>query len=886
MVEFASETWPSDACARWAERTPRAIAIECRGQTLTYQELDGATRLAADRLRRAGVPAGGLVALPAERDLETVAAIIGILRARCAYLPLDQDAPPDLLRQILHQAQPHLILAGARDLVALAGGPREPTEPLPPPPAAVAEPTPGLAYVMPTSGSGGALKLVEVGQSGVRHNLHALGAAVGGITPHDTYLHVASFAFSSSVRQLFLPLLYGARVVIATQHQRLDPHALLRLIRDSGVSVADLIPSLLSVLLDAVDGLPPREVAAALGNRLRMLLLASEPLPGRLVAAWRAASGRPDLAMFNMYGQTETAGIVCLHPLGSSDHTAPIVPIGTPLPGVEIELIDPGTSPAGDGLAEIAVAGPSLAFGYRGDPILTADRFTLGPGHDGVPARHYRTGDLGRLDERGVLAFAGRADRLIKVSGKRVDLAQIETALREHAAVAESAVVALPTEQGPRLLAFARLRDGYLSQDLSDRLRLLPNGLRIMDLHRAETDFMYEEIFEREIYLQHGIGLPADAYVIDAGANAGLFALSVAARYRHARVLAFEPALPTAGILKANLRANDCRNVTVRVQGLSDHTGTATLTWYPHSTGLSSVHADSSEELQTLTSIIANQVRHHALADRDELHDLLDDLAEAKLVQRSLPCRLTRLSDVIDAEGIDLIDLLKIDVQKSELDLLAGIDDRHWARIQQIVAEVHDIDGRLEVMTGLLTRRGYTVVTRQDVMFTGSALHYLYARRPGARRPDPAAPGLLGDQITAVSDRELSRHLADRLPSHATPATVTILDDLPRTASGKIDRGVLIRDVPTSLDTDDRHAASPLAAEIAALWGGVLGKPVGGGDDFFAIGGTSLSAARVITRVRRRYDLPDLPIRTLFDTPELDAFAAAVHDLLSPRELP
>ncbi|MGW4802454.1 phosphopantetheine-binding protein, partial [Nonomuraea sp. NPDC004297] len=93
-------------------------------------------------------------------------------------------------------------------------------------------------------------------------------------------------------------------------------------------------------------------------------------------------------------------------------------------------------------------------------------------------------------------------------------------------------------------------------------------------------------------------------------------------------------------------------------------------------------------------------------------------------------------------------------------------------------------------------------------------------------------------------------------------------------------------DLPAAPAAADRPAAGPLAAEIATVWGDILGKPVGGGDDFFAIGGTSLSAARVITRVRRRYDLPDLPIRTLFEAPELDAFAAAVHDLLPPRELP
>ncbi|WP_331732563.1 FkbM family methyltransferase (plasmid) [Streptomyces sp. NBC_00015] len=865
MADHDSNPFLPRLIQRWATETPDAAALAHRGQVLTYRELDRHSDAVAARIRDR-VPAGALVALTTNRTPETVGTLLGILKAGCTYLPVDTGAGSERAEQILRLAKPDLVLKSPVPLTDT-------------PPRSVSESRPsGPAYVMPTSGSGGVLKLVEVEHSSVCHNLTALATTLGGVTPDDVCLHVASFAFSSSVRQLFMPLIHGARVVLATGTQRLDPRGMLRLLQDRGVSIMDVIPSVLAVLLDELQG-TPAEAAALLGSRLRLLLLASEPLPSGLAARWQRAVGREDVALYNMYGQTESAGIVSVHRVGSLP-TSGSVPIGRPLAGTGLLLLDEHLALVPDGeIGEIAVSGPSLARGYRADPALTAAVFPHTSGGTG-DHRIYRTGDLGQRNRDGTLTYIGRRDRMIKVHGQSVDLARVETALEEHSAVARAAVAEAPPEEATRLRAWVQLRPGYLEETVASRLRTLPDGLRVLDLHPAETDFMHAEIFDRQVYLRHGIAVPADAFVIDAGANIGLFSLRIATRHPDARILAFEPAVPTAAVLQINLRVNGCFNVTVRAQGLSDHAGDAEITWYPRSSGMSSLHASHTDEQDTLRAIISNQLAHGAITNGEELRGLTDDLVDSKLVGQRLPCSLVRLSDVLSTEASSTVDLLKVDVQKAELEVLAGIDDEHWPRIKQIVAEVHDIDDRLEQMTRLLTKHGYAVHTDQDEMFTGSAVYYLYARRPDARPPSPQGFSTMTrcEPIRAVSRRQLAVYLAQRFPATHVPGTVTILDELPRTTSGKIDRAALPLHSPapdTTPPTPD--PADPLIAELAGIWSSVLGTTVDSSDDFFAIGGSSLAAARVIARIRRQYPDLDLSVRLIFEEPVLRQFAAAIH---------
>jgi amino acid adenylation domain-containing protein/FkbM family methyltransferase len=857
--------------AEWARRAPGSAAVQCGGATLTYRQLHETATAAAARIRQSGSPPGSLVAVPADRSADTVCAIVGILQAGCAYLPIDPAQPADRTARILAQAAPGAVLANACDLLTGAGGLVGRALPASAPPAASS-----LAYVMPTSGTGGTVKLAEVPHAAIHHNLRALSAAVGGITPGDRYLHLASFAFSSSVRQLFLPLASGACAVIATGDQRLDPNAMLRLIHASRVTVLDIIPSVLSLLTDALETQP----SALDGTALRLVLLASEPLPAALIRRWHAAGGPPDAAVYNMYGATETAGIASIHPVSqpTGDGT---VPIGRPLPGTTLSLLGPAGEPVpGGGPGQIAVSGPGIAAGYRGDAGLTAQKFPHP--RPGSPERLYLTGDIGTRDAIGAISFAGRADRTVKVRGRHVDLTAVEQALQEHDAVAEAAAVVAEGPDGtPSLRAYARLAPSYLDQHTASRLRRLPNGLRVIDLNQAETDHMYEEVVTRQVYFQHGITIPDDALVIDAGANIGLFSLAVTASYPGARVIAFEPAPPTADVLRANLRANGSPDVRVRVQGLSDRSGTATLTWYRRASGLSSFHPDHDEERATLMAIIAYQSARGTIPPGHELEAHTDGLADAKLAAEQLPCTLTRLSDVLDAEGIDKVDLLKIDVQKSELEVLAGIDDRHWSRIRQIAVEVHDTGDRVRQVIRLLAGHGYHIAVGGDPIFPGTRLQYLYARRdPGPRpaAPPPPARRRAARPRGSVSPGDLTAFLTRRLGDQPAPESVEILNDFPRTVSGKIDRPRLAARSPgTAPATEPPHAGDPVAAGIAAIWREILGRDPSPGDDFFEAGGSSLSAARVTTRVRQRFAAPDISIRVIFDQPRLDQYTAAVR---------
>jgi amino acid adenylation domain-containing protein/FkbM family methyltransferase len=872
----AQQTIP-ELIALWARQTPDAVAVECQGRTLTYRELDLCGGGVAAVLAAQGIALGSVVAVNADRTLETVTAILGILQAGCVYVPLDPHAPAHHLRTVLDHTRPAMLLAAAGTApdVQLPRRTISLNETAPPLPSADYT---GLAYLMPTSGTGGTVKIAQITHQNVCYNVRALGETLGGITPADVYLHFASFAFSSSVRQLFLPLSNGARVVLTTAAERADPRRTIDRVRASRVSVIDVIPSVLAVLMDVLESTPPAGGAPLLSDDVRLLLTASERLPGALVGRWLRVS-KPGTRMFNMYGQTETAGIVAAQPVTAAHTACTTVPIGWSLPGSTIEVLSSDGGPAGVGeVGEIVVAGPGIGRGYLSDRGLAPAAFVPG-GDDG----RYRTRDLGLLNPANVLEYVGRADSQVKIRGHRVDLAQLERILEEHPAVAESVVADVSADGGEvQLAAVVRLQRGYVDAEVAERLRDLPGGLRILDMNPPETDFMYDEIFRRNVYLRHGLTLAADACVIDAGANIGLFSLFVAAGYPDARVYAVEPAAPTAAVLQVNVAVNGCENVTVHEVALSDHVGASTITFYPHSVGMSSVHPDSSQEAATLTSIIGNQFRQDLIDGAPELHSFTGDLVNAKLVEQKLRCSLIRLSDLIAAEGIDRVDLLKIDVQKSELELLNGVDEHDWPKIRQIAAEVHDIDGRLHLMVSELQKRGYTVATEQDVMFTGSGMYYLYARRD-----DPAPINERGTGPARTSPRQATRNvsgaelrafLRERVASHQMPASLRILTDLPRTASGKVDRADLIRrhqaapqTTPAAEQGNDRYIAA-----VSAIWSEVLGKPVRADDDFFDIGGNSLAAARVITRLRERY-APDIPIRWIFEAPRLDAFAGLLR---------
>jgi phthiocerol/phenolphthiocerol synthesis type-I polyketide synthase E len=266
----------------------------------------------------------------------------------------------------------------------------------------------------------------------------------------------------------------------------------------------------------------------------------------------------------------------------------------------------------------------------------------------------------------------------------------------------------------------------------------LPNEMEIAYQSRVELHHFYEDIFDKQVYLRHGIQLFEGDCVFDVGANIGLFTLFVSRSYRDIAVYSFEPAPPLFEILSANAKAY-APSARLFNCGLSNEPKQAAFTFYPNSSGMSSFYGDEEEEKEALRAIMFNQLRK----GMDGMADVMkyaDDILDERFKHQTFTCRLETLSNMIREHRVRQIDLLKIDVQKSELDVLLGIEQSDWQKIRQIVMEVHDLDGRLEQTLILLQSHGYRVTVEQDEMYEGSVLYNLYALRPSratdARRED------------------------------------------------------------------------------------------------------------------------------------------------------
>ncbi|MBD0319020.1 MAG: amino acid adenylation domain-containing protein, partial [Gemmatimonadetes bacterium] len=440
--------------AEHAARAPGAVALVCEGEVLTYGELNRRANRLAHHLIGCGVGPDSLVGLLVERSAEMVVGVLGILKAGAAYVPLDPAYPPSRIQLTLDDARPPVVVTQTRLAASVCGVPvvaldevlgstndHDPAVPSAPE---------SLAYVIYTSGSTGRPKGVMVTHGNLRHYLPAIAAATG-VAADDVYLHTASIAFSSSVRQLFVPLSLGGTVVIASRREVGDPRLLLEAVKERGVTVMDLVPSYWRNCVEVLEAADDR--AALLDNALRLVLSASEPLPAELPRRWTAL-GHP-AALINMFGQTETSGIATVYPVrDAAELRRPVVPIGRPIAGTQIYLLDANGRAVPAGVpGELCIAGEGVARGYLNRPELNAEKFVPNP--FGEHGRLYRTGDLARFGADGTLEFLGRGDNQVKIRGFRVETEEVEAALRRSPAVREALVTARRDDAGDqRLVAY------------------------------------------------------------------------------------------------------------------------------------------------------------------------------------------------------------------------------------------------------------------------------------------------------------------------------------------------------------------------------------------------------------------------------------------------
>ncbi|WP_234328571.1 non-ribosomal peptide synthetase, partial [Streptomyces rimosus] len=471
------------------DRSPEATAVLYGDTALTYAELNARANRLARHLVGLGVGPERLVAVALPRSAETVVALLGVLKAGGAYLPLDPDDPAERLLATLRDARPELALV-TRDSgldTAAAGVPAvvlddaetteavarhaagnladsERTTPLTPA---------GPLYVIYTSGSTGRPKGVLVEHRGLANNLQWMRAAYP-VGPGDVLLFRTSVRFDSVGLEIWFPLLTGAAISVAPADVVRDPQRLVAHIAENGVTVAQFPPSLLATLPEPPAGHAVRHIWSS-GEALR------PDLAARISTAWNCE-------LSNLYGPTEMTIQVASAVWTGEDTGGHAVPIGRPMWNTRAFVLDAGLRPVPVGVVgELYVTGVQVARGYVERPGLTAERFVACPFAPG--ARMYRTGDLVRRRADGQLEYLGRADEQVKLRGYRIEPGEIESLLTASDGVRQAVVVAREDVPGDQRLA------AYVVPDLDVAARAGAGAEADGDAQVEEWREIYDSVY-------------------------------------------------------------------------------------------------------------------------------------------------------------------------------------------------------------------------------------------------------------------------------------------------------------------------------------------------------------------------------------------------------
>ncbi|WP_316771260.1 non-ribosomal peptide synthetase [Streptomyces sasae] len=491
----------AESCARWGERT----AVSQDGRSLTYAELAAQADRICAHLRARGVRPGSTVVVRMERGPVWPAALIGVMKAGAAYVPVDVAAPQDRLEQVCADSRAVLVLGSSTtgrlapgDLPFVsaeealrADGPAPDdatcaTEPCVTSPAAT-------AYVLYTSGTTGTPKGVCVSQGNLAHTLRAV-ADRYGLHPDDRVLQFASTAFDVAAEELFATLIRGGQVVLLPAGPVPGIAELTELARRERLSVLNLPASYWHEWVALLDRYPAGACPA-----LRLVVVGSERVDAGRLAQWRAAAPA-GVRWLNAYGPTETTITATLHEPGPGEsYDGTTVPIGRPLAGVRAYVLDERLRPLPPGVpGDLYLAGPGVSLGYLGDPGRTAASFPPDPW--GPPGeRMYATGDRVRAAVDGTLEFLGRDDHQVKLRGFRIELGEIEAALNAHPRVTDAAAVLREDVPGrPVLVGYAARSGAVTAAELREHLErklpqyMVPGSIVLMDAlprgERGKTD--------------------------------------------------------------------------------------------------------------------------------------------------------------------------------------------------------------------------------------------------------------------------------------------------------------------------------------------------------------------------------------------------------------
>ncbi len=425
--------------------TPDAIALIYEDQRLDYAELNAKANQLAHYLRGMGVAANSRIAIALARSPAMIVAILATLKAGCAYVPLDPDYPAERLAFMLQDSGARILIT-QESLQAKLSGTALPTLLLEAASAILAQQPDGnshanvskeqLAYILYTSGSTGKPKGVAVQHASLLNFLHAM-QSTPGFSAQDKLLSVTTVSFDIFGLEIYLPLISGGRMVLASTSALRDPALLNGLLLEHDITVLQATPSTWHTLIDT--GWPGK-------SNLKMLV-GGEALTGQLAKQMLPRGS----SLWNLYGPTETTIWSSIHRVENVQGA--VVSIGRPINNTQLYILDRHGQLTPIGISgELLIGGEGLARGYHERPELTAEKFIPNPFSDKPGSRLYKTGDLVRYAADGNIEFLGRIDNQVKVRGFRIELGEIEAALLQHPDVLNAVAQLRDTKSGGKML--------------------------------------------------------------------------------------------------------------------------------------------------------------------------------------------------------------------------------------------------------------------------------------------------------------------------------------------------------------------------------------------------------------------------------------------------
>ncbi|MEF7613139.1 amino acid adenylation domain-containing protein [Aquincola sp. MAHUQ-54] len=839
-------------CFRAAQHHPLSPAVITADRTLTHAALAHEALAVAARLAEAGVQPNELVAIGCAKGWAQVVAVLGVLAAGAAYVPIDPGLPAARRAQLVADARARVVLVAAADaaapgdwttstlaIAAPAGPARTEAPPLPPARQAGTD----LAYVIYTSGSTGAPKGVMIDHRGAVNTVRDINHR-HGIGPGDRVFGLSALNFDLSVWDIFGPLAAGGALVLPAPDDLQQPARWPARLAADRVTVWNTVPALLQLLLDAL----PAGGGAALPLRLAMLSGDWIPLalPPRLAAAC------PQARLFSLGGATEASIWSIEHPVDGIDASWRSVPYGRPLAGQPWYVLDDDLRPCPPSVpGELYIAGIGVARGYWGRPALTAERFVPNPfavPGDAAGAVLYRTGDLGVLRPEGWIEFLGREDHQVKVNGYRIELGEIEAALQRHPALAGAAVAAGGTPPALTAYVVPRLHDaegGGLLDRLARRAALPGSapGWR--------APVAGDEVVDLPLAATAGPTLPRQSHRRFADAPLALATLAEVLAGLRAHTLPGAPLpkfdYPSAGHLyplQAWLQVQPGR-----VDGLA-------AGWYAYHPAEHRLHRATGLPPLDAAAIDALYGKNRALAEGRAFGLFLVaqlDAVEAAYGERARDFALIEAGHVGQVLMARAAAAAAGDVPAGTLPLgLCALGGTDPAALRQALA----LQPGQQPVYALM----------------GGAIEPAWALRWQAAEPPVAAPAAV---------EGLQAWLAERLPAYMLPSRFVVLPSLPLTPNGKLDRQAL--PAPGAERAAWRAAATGTEHRVAEAWQQTLQvEAVGMDDDFFALGGQSLAALQLLTRLQQAFALP-LTLGDLLGALTPAAQAALIDGRLAAR---